>query len=518
MERYHIGDRLQIGDDICTVRYIGYIDVWKDELAFGVEWDDTNRGKHSGTLNGHRYFSTTKENSGSFLKWSKVERVNQRGFLEAVYDIYGTSTVIDQSLRISSKNIEYLGFEELNSRNQEISSLESISLEKKSISCLSTPEEGIRTITNPFKNLKNLNISNNLISNFGDILELLEYMPSLSTLKIGGNKFKPHVPNPGEIKIYNSVKHLSLSGCDITIKCIGYIVAHFPLLESLDLGGNNLSELRNVAFQLPKYVNHLSLFNVGLDELPLGLIDWKLEYLNLSHNKIRSVILLSAKHASRESSLAQLDLSHNAINNWESIDQLNETFLQLKSLRINDNPILSADISETNLLDSNKKMFLNVLARFNNLDVLDGSHLTKVIKEEAELYLLSAILSNSVKLTKDTTRWLYFKDKYGIPEKIDKSLLHVSTEIALLNDLEIFKLYIHYNNEDDHFEINILPNSTIRYMKSIISKHVGVPILQMKVLYEPTSETESMVEISRNFSLVSDLGLTNGSDIYVMLK
>jgi CAP-Gly domain len=52
-----LGDRLSILSFLCTVLYIGPVEgttgTW-----LGVEWDDSSRGKHSGTHNGYRYFTT----------------------------------------------------------------------------------------------------------------------------------------------------------------------------------------------------------------------------------------------------------------------------------------------------------------------------------------------------------------------------------------------------------------------------------------------------------------------------
>lgn len=51
-----VGTRLSYNGDICTVRYVGSIPPWS-VTAYGVEWDDAERGKHDGTLNGVRYFN-----------------------------------------------------------------------------------------------------------------------------------------------------------------------------------------------------------------------------------------------------------------------------------------------------------------------------------------------------------------------------------------------------------------------------------------------------------------------------
>lgn len=50
-----VGTRLSYNSELCTVKYIGPIPQWS-VTAYGVEWDDPERGKHDGTLAGKRYF------------------------------------------------------------------------------------------------------------------------------------------------------------------------------------------------------------------------------------------------------------------------------------------------------------------------------------------------------------------------------------------------------------------------------------------------------------------------------
>lgn len=52
-----VGERIQVNDDIATIRYIGPVEGTKGEWL-GVEWDDGSRGKHDGTHQGKRYFVT----------------------------------------------------------------------------------------------------------------------------------------------------------------------------------------------------------------------------------------------------------------------------------------------------------------------------------------------------------------------------------------------------------------------------------------------------------------------------
>lgn len=52
---YHIGQRLSLKDQLCTIRYLGSVSGKAGEWL-GVEWDDTSRGKHDGTFDGMKYF------------------------------------------------------------------------------------------------------------------------------------------------------------------------------------------------------------------------------------------------------------------------------------------------------------------------------------------------------------------------------------------------------------------------------------------------------------------------------
>ncbi len=52
---FHLDQRLQIGSERATVRYIGQISGQSGEWV-GLEWDNESRGKHDGSIKGQRYF------------------------------------------------------------------------------------------------------------------------------------------------------------------------------------------------------------------------------------------------------------------------------------------------------------------------------------------------------------------------------------------------------------------------------------------------------------------------------
>lgn len=51
-----VGNRIQIGSDRATIKYIGSVKGTKGEWL-GIEWDDAQRGKHDGVHQGERYFN-----------------------------------------------------------------------------------------------------------------------------------------------------------------------------------------------------------------------------------------------------------------------------------------------------------------------------------------------------------------------------------------------------------------------------------------------------------------------------
>lgn len=511
MEKYEVGNRLQFGKDFCTIKYIGQIDAWQNELAFGVEWDNVDRGKHSGSINGCPYFTTEKRNAGSFLKFSKVKKSSRRCFFEALEEIYTTPSDVNIDLFMGSKKIESFGFEALNERNMHIESRSILSLENMSIFSSAICGERKNYLLHSYKNLTSLNLSNNLFHDFADIITLLDVMPALTKLVLSGNRFQKVFQPPNINGTYHNVKHLILANCNLNVLDAEIITKLFPSLEILDLGGNDLSELASMPINLSRSLSSLSLRDTSLTELPIALENTLIKNLDISHNQIKTIFNPSINFQVY-SSLSSLDISYNLISEWNVIDDINRFFNSLKSLRINENPLILHSLEK---YDSNNELFLTVLARFDDLDVLDGSILTSYIKDEAEMYFISQIMKNNLHFTNHSSKWSYYNDKYNLEEKLQTTKFK-DLNFSILADLEILNINIFYQVQDKPFVVSVLSNSTIRFLKGIIGERIGISVLNMKLFYKPTGDLGSKVEITREFSLIRDLGLSNYSDIYVM--
>lgn len=52
-----VGSRVLCQNYVGTVKYIGQVEGYDGEWI-GMDWDDAERGKHNGVVNGKQYFTT----------------------------------------------------------------------------------------------------------------------------------------------------------------------------------------------------------------------------------------------------------------------------------------------------------------------------------------------------------------------------------------------------------------------------------------------------------------------------
>jgi hypothetical protein len=76
-ERLAVGARLVIGRHKVTVKYVGPV-AGQDGEWVGLEWDDADRGKHSGEHDGRHYFDCAR-GAGSFVRLPKLLATAEAG-------------------------------------------------------------------------------------------------------------------------------------------------------------------------------------------------------------------------------------------------------------------------------------------------------------------------------------------------------------------------------------------------------------------------------------------------------
>lgn len=491
---HKINDRVQIGGKSCTIRFIGEIPRWPGSITFGVEWDDSKQGKNSGVVDDRKYFKTVVPNAGSFLKDTKWSLLLDSGvsFYDALHEKYGKRHSETEDIYLGTKRVESFGFEKLTLKEQNLKNLQGICLDHCKISRLKSDLN--RAPENCF-NIFELDLSYNLLADFKEICEFISYFRNLKFLDLSGNYFTKGW-NCLDQYSFPAVTVLYLSNCRLNLSQFEQLLKTFPSVEVLNVSENYLREIDDHDVTLPISAKELVLSGNSLRYLPPSLSHWNLHTLNLSHNSIEAVshVLTSA--------LKDLDLSHNSIVDWKTLDQLNVSFPELRSLRVNENPFFKNR-------EDPLAQFYFVIARFNNLDVLNGSLLSSKERKEARLFFVSQVSQGLIKYDKDNELWHRLYSQYA-------------PKYEIRNDRESWLgsqiLNLRVTQEEGQLEMNltVLSSYTIRNLKRIISEHLGINILEITLYYFVVPHV--LEEVEQDFVPVSDLNITNGDSLYIKKK
>lgn len=403
--------------DIGTIRYVGPVKVTgsiaafdehlKQDLWYGVEWDDAKRGKHNGTYEGVSYFHVKVPGSGSFVKVSKCRGKLRTGktFLEAFLEKYcvglsqeslnGRTARVAGSKRLlqagkdevdrmisfggnSKIMVETVGFGKVEKKLQKLDSIKVVGLMDEEIAFGNSPPE----IEKVCPAIEDLDLSKNLLSSWTQLCVIVKQLPQLSCLRLSKNRFVP-VPKMTPLEGFNNLQKLVLHDVLISAGEICQLAKSMPLLSNLQLGYNDIgllpvfppSDFSNL-IQLNLENNPISSWDNVVDalgDLPL------LEKLDLSHTAIRNLAYRSKTFLK----LNTLLLQGSKIEDLESVDALN-LFPKLQEVRFKSCPAADRLAAGGNLL-------VNLTGRLDNAETINGSLVTPRDRAEAEKYYLTLI-------------------------------------------------------------------------------------------------------------------------------
>ena len=172
------------------------------------------------------------------------------------------------------------------------------------------------------------------------------------------------------------------------------IASYFPSLTCLSAGGNQLNSLDQHC--LPTSVAEIRLernqFKSFEDILPLFSLK-SLRKLALKKNSVSDIFTTPQTFVSIE----DIELSHNEIISWETIDQLGRTFPAMTTLRVSQNPLYHGVTEDVD--------FLETLARLANLTTLNYSQVstTSIIILQSKLTPCSRSLQKNAKVPRHST-------------------------------------------------------------------------------------------------------------------
>lgn len=512
---------ITVDGQLGTVRFIGQLpsNVWGPNVtALGIEWDQSERGKNNGTLEGISYFETEVDGAGSFLKINNKKIVKERyNFIEALLRQYSSTSVDSKSTIIfGTKIAESYGFEKLNQIQSDFNNLVSVSLEKKSIYTSFDKSDGVNRIFDNLNNVTSLDLSYNLFNDLNDVWDIIDPLENLTELNLNGNRFfndEKHTPT----KHHNKLHTINLASTNITIRqVIHQILPKFPNLQNITLAGNRYTDevFHDVS------INHDSLLNIDLSYNRLQTVPHLrnklniLSYFNLANNCISDIcedMVFNSIHC--------VDLRNNRINAWNIIDKMYLAFPDLKELRINGNPVFSSISIE--------EMTINLIARFEFLGAKttkNGSKVNKlngafILDDEitnAELYFISKVRNGDYNYDRKSKRWQLLMEKYQI-EDIPQSREE-------RNNISRKKIKLNINTEFGRqiTERVFLTDNSILRLKGVISRNLNRSILQFKVFYY-INEAEDAVDkikeyLDDNIATIGNFGFLDNQKLYVTLN
>ncbi|XP_016306110.1 tubulin-specific chaperone E isoform X2 [Sinocyclocheilus anshuiensis] len=512
-----MGRRVSCDGERGTVRYVGPVlptaGVW-----LGVEWDDPERGKHEGSHEGVRYFTCRHLTGGSFVRPKKASfGVDYVTALKQRYEVE-LQEVIGEDLKISSKTVMMVGFEDVKQK-QRLENLTEIGLRRCEVSGPGAENE-IRNTT-PFA--RSLDLSGNLLSSWEVLAAITEQLESLRELQLSHNRLSTSSEPSRLSPAFSRVRVLSLNSCALTWTQVLHCAPMWQQLEELYLADNHITELLRPECVLQTLQvldlssNHIAQETVlDISHLPC------LEKLNLSRSGL-SVIQFSDASAGNKTALfpalKTLFLDDNNISEWRVVNEL-EKLPSLLHLSCRRNPLLQREKN----LETARQI---IIARLSRLELLDMRQVLSDERRGAELdyckmfgldWLKAGGHSDPEKNHPNTEfmsehpRFLALLQKYGAP---DEGELKEQKPFALKNQLLTITFVCPEDSERKPIEKKLPGSMIVQKVKGLLHRLLKLPGVELKLSYTCSKMSGREIEIDNDLKPLEFYSVEDGDRILV---
>ncbi len=430
MEKFRIGQRIiDVNDNARgTVKYLGTVEGTKGSWI-GVDWDDKRRGKHDGSHDGKKYFSTHSPVSGSFVREAKIS--GGVSFEIAVEDRYGSSADADPDLiedvrrDINAPFLELVGFDKVNKAQSNFSQLKTISVRDKGV-CKGGDSLGSYSVTV-------LDIAENLFDSWDVVSKMCKQLKKLKNLNVSENFLRLPENREDSVEALANLKTLFMGRMGYDWLQCQAIVDFTDSLQVLHVYENRITEISAECQRLT------SLVELNLTGNPL--CDWdslihlsklpKLQKLAVNRCGLRQICIQEGR--SGFEALTCLQISENKLNDWQSIFALN-SLPRLQDLRYKDNPITDTESAQTS-----RQI---VIASIAGLKIANGTEIEKVERFGSEVDFLKKFGLEYLEAVKEPQKLEEFYGKYpryeafvkrfGAPEESELRVKDTSLKANLL--------------------------------------------------------------------------------------
>lgn len=312
---------------------------------------------------------------------------------------------------------------------------------------------------NKLCHIAELDLTDNLLSDWSEVFQLLKMFPGLEFLNMSNNLLMPceNLPNP---KLSHGLRKLVLHGNKVDWPTLNALTANLPQLEEIHLSNNGLGDpdgsfkhahLRQIFLTC----NNIQSFDAVHDHL--GRCCPNLELLSLGANPLATI----PNSTGGLNNLYSLNLNITKIQHWSDLDKLRK-YPNLTELRIKHCPLL-----EEYTAHERRRM---IIARLPNIQILNGGDkIPDNEREDAERAFIRFYLDEDEKPKR-------YQELVEIHGHLDP-LVNVNMEPATHA-----KVKIAYKEDNVREEVINL-YQTVAQFKSLLHQWFSVPTQNMRLYY-----------------------------------
>ncbi|CAD6251729.1 unnamed protein product [Miscanthus lutarioriparius] len=244
---FRLGQRVHAAGDprrVGTVRYLGPVEGHAGDWV-GVDWDDGAGGRHDGSLGGRRYFVASGECSASFARPTALSGgISLPDALRLRYRVQDFTKEEQDEMYVFSTSqkrvsVEFVGTDKVQEKLNNFNELTSASVSYMGVSSIGAPNE----LKSLVPNLRLLDLTGNLFSQWQDISSLCQALASLEVLNLTNNTMENDVI---ETPMLKNIRILVLNNCSVTWELVEKIKVSFSCISELHLMSNRLNMIMDV--------------------------------------------------------------------------------------------------------------------------------------------------------------------------------------------------------------------------------------------------------------------------------
>uniref|UniRef100_A0A8C5NDA1 Tubulin-specific chaperone E n=1 Tax=Gouania willdenowi TaxID=441366 RepID=A0A8C5NDA1_GOUWI len=471
-------------------------------LWLGVEWDNPDRGKHNGSHEGVQYFTCRHPTGGSFVRPTKVSFGVD--YLTALQQVYHNDMEMVKSEEI------FIGKRKL---KWSFESLSSVLLDFCEVNGPGVDGD-IKTTT---PNVKWLDLSGSLLSNWVDVTDFAKQMDQLEGLQLSHNRLSLPLNPSAYSQHFCSLKHLILNKCALTWSQVLECAPMWPNLEELFLEGNHITELQRPVQVLQILIILLLLitpihphFNPPFMEGNSTML-LSIRFFNDSY---QFCFICSGSKTVMFPALKKLVIDDNNITEWFVIDELAKlpSLIQLSCRR---NQLMSSDKNP----ETAEQM---LIAKLGQLEVLNSSKINPSDRRGAELDYLKMFGEKWLKsrgasqlntqFFHQHPRYQALIEKYGAPEEGELK----KRESPMLKNKLIRITFVFPDDPDRKPIEKKLPElMLVQKVKGLLYRPIKVPAPDISLTYTSPKTVGAEFEIHNDLQTLQFYSIKDGDQVLV---